>query len=160
MLRSRLNPRGLQQIASLLEWQQLRVLGAAGLQHQLERTFGATAGAAAAADKSVQYARERKAHGESLSELRKQWAEARTMRLARQAAREDKKRLAREALKAQKAQEGAAAREARMQELVAKQAEDRQVRVRARLLAWRAGGAARWLVLQAKSGPRVFAFHS
>ena len=131
MLRSGLNRRGLQQICSLADWQEARVL-IPGLHAQVQqlRPFADT-NSDGSVDSSVKYARERAAFESSLSELRKQWAQQRQARLERRAAKEDEKRLQREAAKAQRAQQDAAAKQAKLQQLLERQAAEREIHVRA-----------------------------
>lgn len=138
MLRSRAGQRGLQQLASLLEWQQSRVLAGGALQQQRALADAAQQptpaprqpGGARRAPKAVKYARERKAFEDSLSELRKQWAQQRLQRLARRERKEQEERAQREAAKAAKAQQDAAAREARARQRLAEEEAARELRVR------------------------------
>ncbi|GAB4815802.1 hypothetical protein N2152v2_002848 [Parachlorella kessleri] len=129
MLRSGLSRRGLQKLCLLEGRHEARLLEP-GLHAQLQqaRPFADTS-SDGNGNSSVKYARERAAFESSLSELRKQWAQQRLARLERRAAKEEEKRLQREAAKAQRAQQDAAAKQAKLQLLLERQAAEREIHV-------------------------------
>jgi len=113
-----------QQFLSLLDW---------ASAHMSSNTFSAGQqlrwAGTSATQKSIKYAKERKSYESNLAELRKAWAKEQEDMEVRRAAQVEAKEAQRRAAKSKKAQDDAADKITRKQELLARQEAARALRV-------------------------------
>jgi hypothetical protein len=113
-----------QQFFSLLDWASAQITSNSLSAGQQLRWAGTSA-----AQKSIKYAKKRKSYESNLAELRKAWAKEQEDMEVRRASQAEAKEAQRRAAKSKRAQDDAADKITRKQELLGRQEAARELRV-------------------------------